>query len=632
MGRDTRTIKQQEIGDYMKYRSIEFKFIIFIIALILSSSMHAQRDTILIDFGNNLSAFPWNNIENTNNGVIRDLINSDGLNTGIQIEVSDAFNGINNSGTTEPSADLNIPATASGDSFFGNTVEFSNRTEPTGGLIISNLDITSTYTIEIFSSRVANDNRDTDYIITGSSTDTLTLSVSSNQTKTISFTTLPTSDGTLTVTASPGENNDNANGFFYLGVIKLSYEEVPLVPRSLSLDIPNGGEFWQVNKSADISWISKNISLITLEYSVDNGATWTLIDEVPAAPQKYNWQIPNDVTIEALIRISSATEMDLSDNTFEIADDDSRCGIVILGSSTAAGTGPSTQDSTWVNRYRNRLSNSDTRFEITNLARGGSNTFNIIPTGTIIDPSVNVEIDTARNITKAISLDPYAIIVNMPSNDAANFFDAQQQLENFNTIINEAEDNGIEVWICTTQPRNFNDYTRLNIQREVRDSILSIYKDRAIDFWNGIADADGRIDPEFDSGDGVHLNDAGHRILIGRIRIAQIDTLCGTEIISSIGDVKSETLDVNAYYLFNNQTLHLQYNASTNERVEYTLYDLQGRKLVSKTKAITTNGQQNDTWPLDELSTPLPSLYIVNIKKNNGLTISNYSQLLFIAN
>jgi lysophospholipase L1-like esterase len=613
-------------------KHIILQLILSITLLNLSYDIQAQQDTILIDFGNNRSAFPWNNIENTNNGAIRDLINSDGFNTGIQIEVSDAFNGINNSGTMEPSADLHIPATASGDSFFGNTVEFSNRTEPTGGVIISNLDITSTYTIEIFSSRVANDNRDTQYIITGSSTDTLTLGVSSNQSNISSFTTLPSSDGTLTLTASPGELNNNANGFFYLGVIRLSYEEVPIGPISLSLDIPNGGEFWQVNKSADISWTSQNIGLITLEYSVDNGDTWTMIDEVPAAPQKYNWQIPNDATTEALVRISSATEMDISDNTFEIADNDSRCGIVILGSSTAAGTGPSTQDSTWVNRYSNRLTNTDTRFEITNLARGGSNTFNIIPTGTVIDPSINVEIDTARNITKAISFDPYAIIVNMPSNDAANFFDAEQQLENFNTIINEAEANGIEVWICTTQPRNFNDDARLNIQQEVRDSILSIYKDRAINFWDGIADSEGRIIPAFDSGDGVHLNDAGHRILVDRIRTAEIDTLCGVSIISSINELDNGSLEVNAYYLSSNHTLHFEYNARINERIEYTLYDLQGRKLISKTKDITNNGQQNDTWQLDKLHASIPSLYIVNIKKHDGTSISNRSQIIFISN
>jgi lysophospholipase L1-like esterase len=458
------------------------------------------------------------------------------------------------------------------------------------------------------------------------------LGVSSNQSNISSFTTLPSSDGTLTLTASPGELNNNANGFFYLGVIRLSYEEVPIGPISLSLDIPNGGEFWQVNKSADISWTSQNIGLITLEYSVDNGDTWTMIDEVPAAPQKYNWQIPNDATTEALVRISSATEMDISDNTFEIADNDSRCGIVILGSSTAAGTGPSTQDSTWVNRYSNRLTNTDTRFEITNLARGGSNTFNIIPTGTVIDPSINVEIDTARNITKAISFDPYAIIVNMPSNDAANFFDAEQQLENFNTIINEAEANGIEVWICTTQPRNFNDDARLNIQQEVRDSILSIYKDRAINFWDGIADSEGRIIPAFDSGDGVHLNDAGHRILVDRIRTAEIDTLCGVSIISSINELDNGSLEVNAYYLSSNHTLHFEYNARINERIEYTLYDLQGRKLISKTKDITNNGQQNDTWQLDKLHASIPSLYIVNIKKHDGTSISNRSQIIFISN
>ena len=53
--------------------------------------------------------------------------------------------------------------------------------------------------------------------------------------------------------------------------------------------------------------------------------------------------------------------------------------LVILGSSTAAGTGPSSPDSTWVNRYRNFLQGINPDNLVTNLAIGGTTTYHIMP-------------------------------------------------------------------------------------------------------------------------------------------------------------------------------------------------------------------------------------------------------------
>ena len=38
-----------------------------------------------------------------------------------------------------------------------------------------------------------------------------------------------------------------------------------------------------------------------------------------------------------------------------------------------------------------------------------------------------------------------------------------------------------------------------------------------MDFWNGLADMEGRLFSGYDAGDGVHLNDAGHRLLFERV-------------------------------------------------------------------------------------------------------------------
>jgi lysophospholipase L1-like esterase len=56
----------------------------------------------------------------------------------------------------------------------------------------------------------------------------------------------------------------------------------------------------------------------------------------------------------------------------------------------------------------------------------------------------------------------------------------------------------------------------------MRDSTLARFGQAAIDFWTGLADAEGRILPVFDCGDGIHLNDAGHRLLAERVVEAAI--------------------------------------------------------------------------------------------------------------
>lgn len=190
--------------------------------------------------------------------------------------------------------------------------------------------------------------------------------------------------------------------------------------------------------------------------------------------------------------------------------------VVVIGSSTAAGTGTSTVDSAWVNRYRTYLQAINPQNRVTNLAIGGTTTYHIMPSWFVASagkPATN----PTNNVTEAINLGADAIIVNMPSNDASNGFGLTEQMSNFITISNAADSLGIPVWICTTQPRNFSSAALKAIQTNVRDSVLSYFGNFAIDFWTGIADVNDDILLQYNSGDGVHLNDAGHALLVQRI-------------------------------------------------------------------------------------------------------------------
>lgn len=194
--------------------------------------------------------------------------------------------------------------------------------------------------------------------------------------------------------------------------------------------------------------------------------------------------------------------------------------IVVLGSSTAAGTGPSTPDSTWVNRYRNYLQSINPANEVVNLAVGGYNTYRIMPTG-FVPPPNRPNPDDVRNITAALAESPDAIIVNMPSNDVALNFTYTEQMFNLDTIVQIATAASVPIWICTTQPRNFS-AAQAQLQWDLKDSILAQFAPNVIDFWTNIATPSYFIDPIYDSGDGVHLNDAAHNILESRVIAANI--------------------------------------------------------------------------------------------------------------
>ena len=200
---------------------------------------------------------------------------------------------------------------------------------------------------------------------------------------------------------------------------------------------------------------------------------------------------------------------------------DDRRLVVVMGSSTAEGTGPTHRDSTWVNRFRAYLEGVDPRLDVLNLARGGYTTFHLAPGGTAAPERIRGAPDPLRNVDAALARDPVALVVNLPSNDAASGVDAATQLANFAAIAARAEAAGVPIWFTTTQPRGL-DAAGIAVQRAVRDAILARYGDHAIDFWTGFDDAEGAQAERWDSGDDIHYNDAAHRIFFERVRAAGV--------------------------------------------------------------------------------------------------------------
>ena len=180
---------------------------------------------------------------------------------------------------------------------------------------------------------------------------------------------------------------------------------------------------------------------------------------------------------------------------------------VVLGSSTAAGVGPSVYDSSWVGRTIKflPLTKAHKADSIVNLAVGGYTSFNILPTG-----------NANHNITKALSYKPFAIIVNLPTNDIANGASVDAQMKNFATVADLCQQQNVELWVTTSQPRNLDSNGRAKLL-ELKNQVVTVFGKHSIDFWTGLAETDGTIKTSYGAGDGVHLNNSGHRILFSRV-------------------------------------------------------------------------------------------------------------------
>ncbi len=91
--------------------------------------------------------------------------------------------------------------------------------------------------------------------------------------------------------------------------------------QSLLLLSPNGGEQWLGASQQVISWTYSNVDNIDIQYSGDNGLTWTnIVEDYPSSALQYTWTVPAIGNNQSLIRIISALSFteDQSDAVFTI--------------------------------------------------------------------------------------------------------------------------------------------------------------------------------------------------------------------------------------------------------------------------------------------------------------------------
>ncbi|MEJ7588758.1 MAG: GDSL-type esterase/lipase family protein, partial [Ferruginibacter sp.] len=202
--------------------------------------------------------------------------------------------------------------------------------------------------------------------------------------------------------------------------------------------------------------------------------------------------------------------------------------IVVLGSSTAFGTGATPVDSSFVNKYAAYIKRKNVQSKIINLAVPGFNSYHVLCPDGFVPVGNRPAPDSGNNISQAIRLHPDAILINLPSNDAVNNYSLQEQQANFERAISLAEAEHIPVWATTTQPRNNLATQQVDNLKLMRDWILGRFGNKAVDFWTGVANADGSIVSQYNF-DNVHVNNAGHTILYKRcLSETIVDSLCNS--------------------------------------------------------------------------------------------------------
>jgi len=96
------------------------------------------------------------------------------------------------------------------------------------------------------------------------------------------------------------------------------------IVQTLIVTSPNGGEIWQSGVSELITWQSSGIDSVKIEYSLNNGTTWIVIEQSIENADAYTWNpVPSvdDFKRSCKVRVSDAVDgkpMDESNGTFTI--------------------------------------------------------------------------------------------------------------------------------------------------------------------------------------------------------------------------------------------------------------------------------------------------------------------------
>jgi lysophospholipase L1-like esterase len=186
--------------------------------------------------------------------------------------------------------------------------------------------------------------------------------------------------------------------------------------------------------------------------------------------------------------------------------------ISVIGSSTAVGTGATPIDSSWVNLTKYYLEGLHEIDTIYNRAAGGT----ITADGASNKPDTGIVWVMAND-------KPDLVIVSYASNDAAADIPLDSTMAHLRFIYQTVTNAGKICWVTTPHPRDGLNGNQNAAQLAAVDSTFAQFPSYSLDFWTPLVASDGvSLAEQYNSGDGVHVNNAGHQVLFQVVKNADI--------------------------------------------------------------------------------------------------------------
>jgi hypothetical protein len=215
----------------------------------------------------------WNNITATigtsDSGQLLNAVTIANLPTTVGLSMIRRFNGANENGTQSSTL---FPADATRDSLYGNTELFGPLANVFPSFKLTGLDPALVYKLTFYASRTGvSDNRETGYSVEGVSSNFVAFNAANNSNGSTNLAGIaPSATGEITISLAPTANNNNANHFTYLGVLRVEPSK-PLA-HFLPLKIDAG--------QVELQWTGPGF----LEWAPTVVGPWTRYAPQPASP------------------------------------------------------------------------------------------------------------------------------------------------------------------------------------------------------------------------------------------------------------------------------------------------------------------------------------------------------------
>lgn len=194
---------------------------------------------------------------------------------------------------------------------------------------------------------------------------------------------------------------------------------------------------------------------------------------------------------------------------------------LVMGSSTAAGVG-ALAGKGWVAILQANWSGKG--YALVNLAKGGSTTYQGLSTASpavanrpLPDPSLNID--------QALTRSPKLLFLSFPTNDTAAGYGTDEIVNNFLAMRAKALAASVPVIVLSTQPRALTPAGRqqlLDIDQRLTKEVGTCF----VAVHAKLAGSDDKLASTYDSGDGVHPNEAGHAVIAGAVETVMRSGTC----------------------------------------------------------------------------------------------------------